>query len=409
MGALRAGVATDLEAGTSNQNELLEGFEETLSELEARLGPLEAEAAGRRGADKEVAAHMEAVQARLEELDAQAQQGTSAAGALAPELAARVEGLAQGMAAVSGRLGGVEGELGELRQAQQQAGAMAESALQVATAQVGQLNERLGRDVAALEAAAEGRVKEAEARAHAATRQLEELVMRAGALEAEVQGLKASEQAAGGAERASVSGSRATLEAVAALPGAVTVMKGQLEEHQAALAELRSKMESVSAAAAVPPAEKAPSAAAEPEELRRLQAATGEQAAALARQGERLGALEAKAITADSVGQTLRDFADSEQLVNRAQAEAVVDLLRQDILMELEAGKEVQNDLLEGVEGGLGELEERLKVAEEAAAALESSLRGTITEEVEGQLAEWRAEVFQEMKAQIEDRVGGGN
>lgn len=61
--------------------------------------------------------------------------------------------------------------------------------------------------------------------------------------------------------------------------------------------------------------------------------------------------------------------------------------------MELEAGKEVQNDLLEGVEGGLGELEERLKVAEEAAAALESSLRGTITEEVEGQLAEWRAEV----------------
>jgi len=177
MGALRAGVATDLEAGTSNQNELLEGIEETLSELEARLGPLEAEAAGRRGADKEVAAHMEAVQARL---DAQAQQGTSAAGALAPELAARVEGLAQGMAAVSGRLGGVEGELGELRQAQQQAGAMAESALQVATAQVGQLNERLGRDVAALEAAAEGRVKEAEARAHAATRQLEELVMRAG-------------------------------------------------------------------------------------------------------------------------------------------------------------------------------------------------------------------------------------
>mmetsp|Transcript_2146 Transcript_2146/g.5377 ORF Transcript_2146/g.5377 Transcript_2146/m.5377 type:complete len:115 (+) Transcript_2146:339-683(+) len=68
-----------------------------------------------------------------------------------------------------------------------------------------------------------------------------------------------------------MSGSRATLEAVAALPGAVTVMKGQLEEHQAALAELRSKMESVSAAAAVPPAEKAPSAAAEPEELRRLQ------------------------------------------------------------------------------------------------------------------------------------------
>lgn len=178
MGTLRSEVATDLEAGTSNQNDLLEGFEETMGALEERLKPLEAEAAARREADKEVVAHMEAVQARLAELDSP-QQGTTAAEALQPELAARVEGLAQGMAAVTGRLGGVEGEVGELREAQRQTGAMAESALQVATAQVGQLNERLSRDVAAMETALSGRVSEAEARAQAATRQLEELVTRA--------------------------------------------------------------------------------------------------------------------------------------------------------------------------------------------------------------------------------------